>query len=172
MDRAWANDEAPLSLLSASGRDGPGPGPPAGALEGIAPRRERRAVCRRYLPGRGLPSSATCKRLNSGDTREWRSPLAHASHRLWRDTGCYLRLDAAADVPVDILPIGEGALQHRRLHSAEQAARDLGDETVTLGVVHHLAHQRAGLAEVVVVLPERIGATHHLAVGLPAFGNG
>ena len=77
-------------------------------------------------------------------------------------------LDLLAGLGVDALPVVEGALEHRRLHAAEQVAGDGLDERLALLVVPHLADERAGLAEVVVVLAQRVGLAHHGAVGLPA----
>src|SRR6185312_17135408 len=101
-------------------------------------------------------------------TLQPQSAFAHAFGWLVCAPGAHLVLDALADFGVHVLPIREGAFQHRAAHAAEQAAGDLFDELRALGVVPYLAHHRAGLAKVIVLRVQRIGAAHHLAVGLPA----
>src|SRR3546814_494605 len=79
-----------------------------------------------------------------------------------------LLLDPPADFGIDALPVPEGTLENLAAYPAEQAAGDLVDQLGPLVVVEHLAHHVARLREVVVVLPQRVGVAHHLAVGFPA----
>src|SRR5690606_22253447 len=94
--------------------------------------------------------------------------FAHAFGGLRRAFAADLRLDSPPDIGVDVLPVLDGTAEHRLAHPAEQAAGDLVDQRLAVLVAEHLAHQGAGLAEVVVVGTQRVGAAHHLAVGLPA----
>src|SRR3546814_3138013 len=73
-----------------------------------------------------------------------------------------------ADICIDVLPILEGAAQHRLTNTAKQAAGNLVDQSLALGVVEHLSDQDAGLGEVVVVGSRRVSAADHLTVGCPA----
>src|SRR3546814_8132012 len=73
-----------------------------------------------------------------------------------------------ADICIDVLPILEGAAQHRLTNTAKQAAGNLVDQSLALGVVEHLSDQDAGLGEVVVGGSRRLSAADHLTVGCPA----
>ena len=53
------------------------------------------------------------------------------------------------------------------MHAAEQRAAHRLDQRVALSVVKDVAHERARLAEVVVLGVQRVRAAHHLAIGLP-----
>ena len=48
-------------------------------------------------------------------------------------------------------------------HSVQEVADDVGDQPVALGVVHDLAHQGAGLTEVIVVLSLRVSGMDELS---------
>src|SRR3546814_20166201 len=85
--------------------------------------------------------------------------------------GANLLLDAATDVGIDILPIGERLAQDRLADAAQKAAGDLIDQLRPLRIVEDIAHQNTRLAEIIVVGARRIGAAHHVAVGLPSVRN-
>ena len=78
--------------------------------------------------------------------------------------------DPIAEVAVDVAPVVEGALQHRLADAGPKMANDVVHQAVPLGLVHHLAHQGAGLAPVVVLRPQRVGGAHHVTVGVPTRG--
>ena len=80
--------------------------------------------------------------------------------------------DAVADLLVDVAPVLECPSQHRRRHAVAEMSHDVGDETIPLGGVHDFAHQRAGLAPVVVVTAERVGGMNELTVGIPSLDIG
>ena len=44
---------------------------------------------------------------------------------------------------------------------------DVCDEAIALRIIHYIAHERAGLAPIVVVLTQRICCPDHLAIGHP-----
>jgi hypothetical protein len=58
--------------------------------------------------------------------------------------------NAIANRLIDVPPIRERARQDWLGHSVLEVADDVGDQPVALGVVHDLAHQGAGLTEVIV----------------------
>ena len=60
-------------------------------------------------------------------------------------------LDALAQIGVDVAKVFDGALQHRLGHTVEQVSNDVGDQPISLGVIHDVADQSAGLAPVVIV---------------------
>ena len=49
-------------------------------------------------------------------------------------------------------------------------ANDVVHQAFPLGTVHHVAHQGAGLAPIVVLGSQRVGGADHVAVGVPAGG--
>src|SRR5690606_35444801 len=91
-----------------------------------------------------------------------RSGFAHAFGGAGGGATLDLLLDTAADIGIHAFPIVERAAQHRLAHAAEQAAGDLIDQRLTLVIVELLAHQYAGLGEIIILGMERIGAAHHL----------
>jgi hypothetical protein len=54
-------------------------------------------------------------------------------------------LDLVAGFFVDVFPLFEGAFQHVFGDAVAQVPGDVGDQARTLDVVHHVAHQGAGL---------------------------
>ena len=56
------------------------------------------------------------------------------------------------------------AREYRLGHPVQEVADDVGDQPVALGVVHDLAHQGAGLTEVIVVLAHCVSG---MDAGLP-----
>src|SRR5260370_10994215 len=75
--------------------------------------------------------------------------------------------DARAEVGVDLGPVVvDRALLDEALDPLAQIRDDVADQPVTRGVVQHLAVERAGLDEVVVVLVRLVGRARHLG-GLP-----
>src|SRR5574337_346072 len=98
------------------------------------------------------------------------SAFSRAVGRFRGGTGPDFVFDLLTGLGVDLFPVVERALQYRAAHAVEQAADDLIDELVALGLVPDLADQSAGLAEVVVFRMQGVGAAHHLAVRLPAVG--
>src|SRR5690606_36374742 len=146
-----------------------------------------RSSCIRLWVGVGRAPPLRCRRAENCEVR-WRnnlmvtstlwllrlffgslwSGLAHTRGRLWRAAAAHLILDATTDVRVDSLPVVECPFEHRAAHAAEQAAGHLIDQRLALGVAAHLAYQNAGLGEVIIARAQRIGAAHHVAVGLPA----
>jgi hypothetical protein len=75
--------------------------------------------------------------------------------------------DAVADLLVDVVPVFERPLQHRFGYAVLEDPDDIGHQTIALGVVHDLAHQGAGLAEVVIILTLCVGSADKLAAGTP-----
>ena len=75
--------------------------------------------------------------------------------------------DAVADFLIDVTPVFEGPLQHGFGHAVFQMPHHIGHQPVALRIVHDLAHQGAGLAEIIVVLALGIGGTDELAAGTP-----
>ena len=75
--------------------------------------------------------------------------------------------DAVANGLVDVLPILERARQYGLGYSVLEVADDIGDKPIALGVVHDLAHQRAGLTEVIIVLSLRVSGMDELSAGFP-----
>src|SRR6185437_16819576 len=94
--------------------------------------------------------------------------FTHALGGFCSAAGAHLFLDPPAGRGIDILPISECALKHLSVDAAKQAAGNLLDETVPLGVVPDIAHQDARLGEVVIIGAERVGAADHLAIRLRA----
>src|SRR5690606_41455252 len=94
--------------------------------------------------------------------------LSHAFGGLGGSSLAPLLLDPGAHLAVDVLPVLEGTAQHRLAHAAQQAASHLVYQLAALFFIEDLAHQNAGLPEIVVILSEPIGAAPHLPVGLPA----
>src|SRR3546814_9924092 len=64
-----------------------------------------------------------------------RSAFAHALGGLGCGAGANLLLDAATDVGIDILPIGERLAQDRLADAAQKAAGDLIDQLRPLRIV-------------------------------------
>ena len=120
-------------------------------------------------PG-GLPGRAAVTRLQSGRSAScgcW--PTRPARVRVGR-LGLAVAdslLDLVAEVLVDVLPVLEGALEDRLGHAVEQVAGDVAGQPVAGGVVHHVADEGAGLAPVVVLGVQLVGAAHDVAVGVP-----
>src|SRR3546814_7141502 len=94
------------------------------------------------------------------------SAFAHALGGLRGAAGANLFLYPIADIGIDIPPVLAGPSEHLATHPTQQAPRNLVDQLPSLVIVDDVAHQDAGLGEVVVVLAERIGARDHLAVRL------
>src|SRR5690606_26410603 len=81
-------------------------------------------------------------------------------------------LDPGANLGIDVLPVLEGAAQDRLAHAAEQASSDLIDQLAPLLFVEDLTHEDSGLAEVIIILAQRVGTAHHFTISLPAIING
>jgi serine protease len=81
--------------------------------------------------------------------------------------GAYTDSDAVADFLIDVAPVFEGPLQHGFGHAVFQMPHHVGHQPVALRIVHDLAHQGAGLAEIVVVLALGVGGADELAAGTP-----
>ncbi len=75
--------------------------------------------------------------------------------------------DAVADFLIDIAPVFEDLLQHGFGHAVSQMTHHIGHQPVALRIVHNLANQGTGLAEIVVVLAFSVGCTDELAAGTP-----
>src|SRR5438128_426753 len=71
--------------------------------------------------------------------------------------------DPGSEVGVDAAPVLDGPGQHRLHHARFDVHDDVVDQTLTGGVVEHLAHEGAGLDEVVVVAAWLVGRPHDLA---------
>src|SRR6266566_6199297 len=69
-------------------------------------------------------------------------PVCHGAICRSGLSGADALLDPVAQVPVDIAPVLEGALQHRLGDAAPQVADDVADQPVARGVVEHLADHR------------------------------
>src|SRR3546814_6957767 len=61
------------------------------------------------------------------------SDLAHAFSRQRGSAGADLIFNALADICIDVLPILEGAAQHRLTNTAKQAAGNLVDQSLAIG---------------------------------------
>src|SRR5271166_7070476 len=96
-------------------------------------------------------------------------PKGTLQHRvaLLRSSGVHALGDAVADLLVDVAPVFERALQHRRGHAFLEVAADVGYKTAARGVVRNLAHQRAGLAPIVVLLAQAVSGVDELPASLP-----
>src|SRR5258708_16350232 len=75
--------------------------------------------------------------------------------------------DAFADLLVDVAPVFERTRQHRRGHAFLEVTDDVGYQTAARRIIHNLAHQRAGLAPIVVVLSQGVSGVDEFAVSLP-----
>src|SRR3546814_16160646 len=85
------------------------------------------------------------------ESGRFESAFAHAFSRQRGSAGADLIFNALADICIDVLPILEGAAQHRLTKTAKQAAGNLVDQPLALGVGEHLPDQDAGPGEVGVV---------------------
>jgi hypothetical protein len=105
-------------------------------------------------------------RLNLNDTDEvirsasCRSIWVHASG------------DAVTDLPVDVTPVFECTGQHQRVHSIFEVTNDVRYETITRSIVQHVAHERACLAPIVVILAPRVSRVNEFAACLPLLNVG
>ena len=73
-----------------------------------------------------------------------------------------LVLDALADLRVDVLPVPDHTAPNL-IGQIRSNARDGLNETVALGVVEDLTHERVWLRPIVVVLSKRVRLANHLA---------
>src|SRR3546814_15052065 len=73
--------------------------------------------------------------LRNGEAAYRCSAFAHAVGGLGGGAGANLLLDPAAHIGIHILPIFEGAAQHRIAHAAQQAPGDLVDQPGALRIV-------------------------------------
>jgi hypothetical protein len=62
-------------------------------------------------------------------------------------------------ISLSILPVLERALQHELGHAFLQVSDDIGNQTVALCIVHNFPHQGAGLAAVIVILPQSVSGS-------------
>src|SRR5665811_2618786 len=70
-------------------------------------------------------------------------------------------LDLLAGVAVDVLPVVDRFLEYFAADPAEKMTSHVGDELGPLRVVPDLAHQGAGLTEVVILSVQLVGRAHH-----------
>ena len=84
-----------------------------------------------------------------------------------RSSGVHASGDPFADLFVDVAPVFERPLQHRRVDAFLEVTDDVGYQTAARRIVHNLAHQRAGLAPIVVVLAQTVSGVDEFAVSLP-----
>ena len=95
---------------------------------------------------------------------------SHGRLRLTLAPRCSTSLGARAGALANPWSGIEGARQHRRGHVGLEMADDVAHQPVACRLVHHVAHERAGRAPVVVVLTQGAGLAHHVGVGMPQPG--
>src|SRR5690606_11894610 len=93
--------------------------------------------------------------------------IAHAGGGLGSCSRAHFFLDAPTDISVYAFPVFERTLEYRTAYASEERTGYGVDQTAALGFVEHLANQRAGLAEVVVLGMQGVGAAHHVSVRYP-----
>ena len=95
-----------------------------------------------------------------------------------RSVGPHPFRDALANVLVDIAPVIERSFKDRFGDSILEVCDDVGNQSLALSVIHDVAHEGPGLAEVIVILAQGVGGPDEIAVGTPdsllgiAFGVG
>src|SRR5258705_10106765 len=84
-----------------------------------------------------------------------------------RSIGVQASGDAVTNLLVDVTPVFERTRQHGRRDTFLEVTNDVGYQTITRSIVHHLAHQRASLTPVVVISAQRVSGMNEFAASFP-----
>src|SRR5690606_4897812 len=79
------------------------------------------------------------------------SAFAHSSSGFRRTSETNFLFDTAADVRIYRLPIIKSPLKDRAAHATKQCSGNSFNESIAVSIVEDVAHQGAGLAEIIVV---------------------